>query len=140
MIENIISTISINLIPMFITILSPIDSFFIKLFIRNKKTLYDHIDEIKYLLCGQSVLISPLSSLILISNFLLGIINKTWFLIILTLYLIIYILLLSKLLRMSVETFSTLKQPYRFIYRYIPLIICLVSFVLSLCQNMSSPE
>jgi hypothetical protein len=127
--------IAIQLIPLFTSLLSPLDSFFIKLFIHNEDTIQNHLHEIKYLITGQSILICPLSSFIVFTSFLFKLnILPGVYTIFLAIYSCLYIYLLGKMIKMSPTEYEFVKQPYRFIYRYLPAILCFLAIICNLVK------
>lgn len=102
--ENLLN-LSVNIIPIFISLLSPFDNVFIRLFIHDTHVLKDHLIDFKYLISGQSIMICPLSSLVIITKCILPLIGWYFYVLFLSLYLVLYIFILSKFLKVGVTYF-----------------------------------
>lgn len=139
--EKYLSVLGLNIIPLFISLLSPLRNSFLSIFIHDKKVLKEHSHDFKFIIVGQSVLICPLASWLVFTNFLFKLnIQIDYYLFITSIYFLFYIFMIVTLLKMDSLRFDTMKRRRKFIYTYLPFILTLLSLVCNIVIIVNSLE
>ena len=136
--ELVLRILSTNLIPLAFTLIAPFCDLFSPIFIRDKDLLHTHKRHITYLIVGQSFLVGPLAAMVGILNFsvygqnfggvaLAGV----------SVYFLIYTLLLVIYLRMGADAYDRQVLTVKWFYSVTPAAVIILSIVLSIVSQVN---
>ncbi len=135
--EIVLRVLSTNIIPLAFTLIAPFCDLFSPVFIHDKDLLRRHKRHITYLIVGQSFLVGPLAALVGILNYsVFGQKFGTIALVGVTVFVLVYILLLTIYLRMGADAYDRQVLAVKWFYALAPAAGMTLSIVLSLVSQL----
>jgi hypothetical protein len=131
--DSILRVVSDNLIPLLFTWLAPFCDLFSQIFIRDKTFLHKNQRYFSYLIVGQSFLFGPLAALVMFLDlFFYGRNFTSIALLLVSSYLLIYILFVVIFLRMGADMYDRQVLIVKRLYALAPACVMTLSVILTI--------